>query len=204
MGDIDDSALLHYSKGYDPVKAREYYLRTRKLKGRERSTKNFDEDMGKKYYRQLQKERAKREPEPKADAKSAARKELEEQKAALKDRLEKLNDLLAELVKAAKKRSGIETKAAPVKKDPEDTSSDKASRNESAKKDTPLTTSQKREKAEKAREEYAKENPGPSLSKEVQQLRAKVEAVKAQIEKARAEAAKNPPKQANQTARSGR
>lgn len=197
MGDIDDSALLHYSKGYDPVKAREYYLRTRQLRGRPRTAGTFDEAKGKKYYRQVQKAQGK-------ETQKAQREALEEQKAALRDRVERLNDLLAELVKAAKSRSGIETKAAPVKSDPEDTSQDKATRNESAKKDTPLTTSQKREKAEKAREEYAKENPGPSLSKDVQQLRAKVEAVKAQIEKARREAANNPPKQANQTARSGR
>lgn len=220
MAKIDDSVLLHYSKGYDPAKAREYYLRTRELKGRPRKASEYDEELGKKYYRQLQNERAKTNTKAQDEQatrrqnnqtrraesaeQKARRKEMEEQKAALKERLERLNDLLAELVKAAKKRSGVKVEPTKPKQDPEDTPQDKATRNETAKKDTKLTTSQKREKAEKAREEYEKEKAGPSLSTELTQLRAKVEAVKAQIEKARAEAAKNPPKQANQTARSGR
>jgi len=33
--EIDDSALLHRDPDYDPVKAHEYYIRTRKLKGRQ-------------------------------------------------------------------------------------------------------------------------------------------------------------------------
>ena len=39
---IDDSELFHitpdYPRKYDPVKAHEYYMRTRKLKGRKKKT----------------------------------------------------------------------------------------------------------------------------------------------------------------------
>ena len=196
MSEIDDSYLLHYSKGYDPVKAREYYLRTRQLKGRRPAAGDYDAERGRKYYRQVQKMTGNEE----YAATSEARKQLEEQKAALKKRLERLDEVLAELVRAAKSRSGIKTEPAKTKSDPEDTPKDKASRNESAKKDTPLTSAEKAKKAKEAREQYQKENKGPSLSTEVKQLQTKIKAVQAQIEKARAEAAKRNPKPKPQTA----
>ena len=46
---MKDNQLLHYaSEYYDPVKAHEYYMRTRELKGRRLSSKLNDE--GKKQW----------------------------------------------------------------------------------------------------------------------------------------------------------
>lgn len=194
---IDDSALFHYAKGYDPAKAREYYLRTRHLKGRRKGPLADKTTMSRaEFLKKAQGNEGKydRPPSPKEQ-----REKLEAQKEALIARLGRLQDVLEKLVEAAKARSGIE-----VKSDPSDSPADKASRNESAKKNTPLTESQKREKAAKAREEYKKENGGPSLSTEVQQLQRKIADVRKKIETAMAEAKRKSSGPQNQTASEGR
>ena len=208
---IDDSALLHYAEGYDPVKAREYYLRTRQLKGgRPRLAQLTPEQVAAQQKARKERKQAAKEAFEKAATGNEGtydrpptpkeqREKLEAQKQALIARLGRLQDVLDKLVEAAKARSGIE-----VKSDPSDSPADKASRNESAKKNTPLTESQKREKAAKAREEYKKENGGPSLSTEVQRLQRQVADVRKKIETAMAEAKRKSSGPQNQTASEGR
>lgn len=167
----DDSALLH-GKYYDPVKAREYYLRTRQLKGRRRG-------------------RAEQAASPRPSAKTPSsngmrpsrRKKLLAEKAKLEKRLEELKNALELLVDAAKKRAGVEEDKSSEKADPKET----AARNEKSKKDKPLTEKQKREKREAAKEQYEKEK-GTSLSKNVEALRGQVQDVRLKLEAAIADA----------------
>lgn len=185
--------LLH-AKVYDPVKAREYYLRTRELKGRKGGS--GDTINSKKVFNKAAtgNEGTYKRPTP---TKSNRQEELAAQRAALQKRLERLRDVLAELVEAAKKRSGVETK-------PEDTPKDKASRNEAAKKEKPLTAKQKAEKAEKAREDYEKESGGSSLSKDVAQLQSQIADIQKQIQAAMAKARENSSSPKPKTAAKGR
>ena len=129
---IDDSALLHAEKPYDAQKAREYYLRTRKLKGRKKGS-GQPTPTG----RNPRGAQPKAAPHPVKPRKTKAQKqkEAEVQVAALKKRLARLKEALAELVKAAKLRSGVETKT--------DKAKSKAQANSDAKSRKPLTARQK-------------------------------------------------------------
>ena len=145
--------LVH---AYDAMKRREYYLRTRKLKGR----KPGQAPPPKKTRAQRQAER---------------RKKLEAQVEALKGRLEKLRAVLAQLTEQAKKRSGVETKKTPSKK----TSS--STKKTAEKKLTPA----QKAKAAKASEEYRKKNPEKALSEDVKSLNEKIKTIQKRIEKMR-------------------
>lgn len=166
MSDIvDDSALLHGGV-YDPAKAHAYYLRTRRLRGRRSS--GAVTPIG----------RARSGQGASAHIRPSRRAELQAQKAALEKRLDRLREVLAERVKAAKARSGIKTKPEP--KTAAEKTADKKQRDKNAK---PLTEKQKRDKREAAKKQYEKEK-GTNLSQEVQQLQAQVKDIRAQIETA--------------------
>jgi hypothetical protein len=165
---IDDSALIHGGV-YDPVKARAYYLRTRELKGRRPTTATASSPG-----------RGGRRPatapgKPNRSKTNGRQEELRAQKAALEKRLDRLREVLRELVDAAKKRSGVEDKS--------DSPAEKAEKNKSAKKDSPLTQKEKREKAKKAAEEYEKEHSS-GLSNDVAELKRQVQDIRAKIESA--------------------
>ena len=178
---VDDSALIH-GRVYDPLKAREYYLRTRKLKGRKRGAPDSKPASSGKTSTNGSKSVAK---VPKRQA------ELEAQKKALKEKVERLHAILEKAVEEAKKRSGgdpnqsrsrkgSKAQRSVTKESPEQT----AKRNRSEKGDSPLTTSQKREKAKKAKEAYEKEHPN-TLSQDVAILREQVKDLQLRIQKAR-------------------
>jgi ubiquinone biosynthesis protein UbiJ len=147
--------LVH---AYDASKRREYYLRTRKLKGRQ---------PGK--AAPPKKTRAQRQAE--------RRKKLEAQVEALKGRLEKLRAVLAQLTEQAKKRSGVDTKKTTSKKT---TSSTKKAAEKK------LTPAQKA-KAAKASEEYRKKNPEKALADDVKSLNDKIKTIQERIAKMRKE-----------------
>lgn len=107
-----------------------------------------------------------------------------EQKAALEARLDRLRDVLAQLVEAAKKRSGVESKSDENKSSPE--TKDKP--------DKKLTRAEKREKAEAAREAY---EPDPTVSQEVKQLQDSIQDIMSQIKAAAADAQRQRSSQAN-------
>lgn len=171
---VDDSELFHRAP-YDPVKAREYYLRTRKLKGR-RPTTAFKDSPG----------RGGRRPNGpaanRANTKSRQA-ELRAQKEALEKRLDRLREVLEKLVEDAKKRNK-KNSGNPNRKDEKDkapeTSVDKADRNKAEKDSKPLTAKQKSDKARKAKEAYEKENP-TSLSDDVDILREQVKDIQGKI-----------------------
>lgn len=181
---IDDSGLFHGT--YDPVKAREYYLRTRKLKGRRPTTAT--RTVAGRGGRRSTKALSGRSGKPnRADTKSR-RAELLAQKAALEKRLDRLREVLEQKVAAAKTRSGVKK---PKKEDAKDTApetkADTADRNKDQKDRTPLTAKQKTDKARKAKEEYEKEHP-TSLSDDVAILREQVKDIQAKIQKTVADA----------------
>lgn len=175
---IDDSALLVHGSRYDPVKAREYYLRTRKLKGRKPAASK--PAPSKTVSKRVQGSVGK----PNRAKTKSRQAELKAQKEALEKRLERLREVLADLVEAAKKRSGGD----PNKKKDEkgkapETQVDKADRNKAEKDRKPLTAKQKADKAKKAKEEYEKEHP-TSLSDDVEILREQVKDIQGKIQKA--------------------
>lgn len=189
MHEIDDSALFHGV--YDPVKAREYYLRTRKLKGRRRSTASIN-NPGKGGRRPSNPPAKPARAGSKANrSKTKSRQaELRAQKEALEKRLDRLREVLAELVAEAKKRSGGDPnkkKRGDEKDKAPETKADKADRNKAEKDRKPLTAKQKADKAKKAKETYEKENPN-SLSMDVEILQEQVKDIQVKIQKALADA----------------
>lgn len=155
---------------YDPVKAREYYLRTRELKGRTKGqqtppeTRDGQASDGKATL-------------PGAPSNALARKQrkaaIEARVNELKTRLEKLQSILDELVEQAKKRSGVEETKDTDKKE-KDTVSKKD--------DKPQTSAEKRDAKERYEKEKAK---NPTLGKEEKSLQEDIKEVREKIEKAR-------------------
>lgn len=118
----------------------------------------------------------------------------------LEKRLDRLRDILAQKVKAAKARSGVKPETADKSATPDN----KAAKNE-ASKDTKLTTQQKKDKAAKAREEYQKENGGDtSLSSEVAQLQRQIADIRAKIQAAVQDAREKSAPSNSKTASNGR
>lgn len=174
---IDDSSLFHGT--YDPVKAREYYLRTRKLKGRKKGSSlqksgrpggHLPATVGKSAGRPNR-----------ADTKSR-RAELLAQKVALEKRLEHLREVLAQRVKEAKALGAAPKPKKDEKGKAPETQVDKADRNNAEKKAKPLTSSQKAKKAKAAKDAYEKEHP-TSLSQDVEILKAQVQDIRKKIKK---------------------
>lgn len=187
---IDDSELFHGN--YDPVKAREYYLRTRKLKGRKKGSSRPAPGQ-----RVGARPPARRSGGKANRSKTKSRRaELQAQKAALEKRLDRLREVLKQRVKAAKARSGASNPSKPkaaekkaTKGTAPETAKDKADRNSSEKKAKPLTSGQKREKAKKAKKAYEKEHP-TSLSEDVEILREQIKDIQAKIQRATKDASK--------------
>lgn len=190
---IDDSALLH-GRVYDPVKAHEYYLKTRKLKGRQ--PRSESSPGGRRITRSEFKDAAtgnegkyaadRKESRRKAHAQAVKR--LEE----LEGRLDRLKNLLAERVAAAKRRSGIEVKESPSKK-AEKSSSDK----KGGSSDRKSTAKEKRDAAERARKSYEKnkkanpsKNHDPSVAKQIEQVEKEIREVRQKLKEATARARK--------------
>lgn len=191
---IDDSALFHQAP-YDPVKAREYYLRTRKLKGR-RPTSASTNNPGRGGRRPTNVSAVRKSSGDKAKRRQA---ELRAQKEALEKRLDRLREVLSELVKAAKKRSGGDPN--DKNKAPE-TPVDKADRNKAEKKNKPETSAQKKERAKKAKEAYEKEKPN-TLSQDVEILNEQVKDIQEKIKVALAAARERRNKAGKVKAKSG-
>lgn len=147
--------LVH---AYDATKRREYYLRTRKLKGRQPA-------------------KAKPPKKTRAQRQAERRRKLEAQVEALKGRLERLRIVLRELTEQAKKRSGVETKK---------TTSKKSTSNTKKTAEKKLTPAQKA-KAAKAAEEYREKNPEKALSEDVKSLNEKIKTIQERIVKMRKE-----------------
>lgn len=175
----DDSALLH-AQPYDPAKARDYYLRNRKLKGRNKGGKPdplVRRAAGKSVV-------VKRKTGKSSEAR---RKEIHAQTVALEKRLANLKKVLATLVEKAKKRGGGETK-----KEKQQAAAEKATRAKN--KGKPLTAKQKKEAAVRAKKAAAKDNAPPA--EKLANLKEDLKEVRTKIQTALQEAKKKPSKTA--------
>lgn len=196
VGEKAAEYILHAAV-YDAAKAREYYLRTRHLKGRRPGAAKVASVSG---------------PPAKgasnAEMRQSRRKKLEAEKAQLERRIEELKNALESLVRQAKRRAGISASEDTQKgSDPKE----QADRNSRDKKDKPLTEKQKREKREASKDQYEKEK-GMTLSREVEALRDQAKDIRAKLEAAIEDAKKTAPKKkpsaqfqsTHQTASNGR
>jgi hypothetical protein len=165
--------LLHE---YDPAKAREYYLRTRELKGRAVAA-------GKAASKASKSITVKPTVKAKTSSDSDRLKKIAEQRvAALKTRLDKLEKLISELVKQAKARTGADAPSS-------DASGSKSSTGAKSSSDRkPLTAAQKREAAKKAKERREKDGD-QSLSAQAKALDDKIEKAQDRIKKLKAQIA---------------
>ena len=162
---------------YDPRKRREYYLRTRELKGRRNGAVDETSNRQSGVLDRVSdpRDRGTRGPDTNAERKTpeTTRAEVKARVDQLKNRLDKLKDVLDELVEQAKLRSGVKPEE---DKDKKDTSSDKDRDRK------PSTAKERRE----ARERYEKDKEkNPSLRKEEAQLQEQIADVRAKIEDAR-------------------
>lgn len=157
---------------YDPAKRREYYLRTRQLKGRQPGSSKPIPSQRAPVLKPPSKPKAK----SKAEIQLERRKHLQAQVDALKLRLEKLRKILQEEVKKAQARSGVKT--TPVKKP----SPSKADHTKTQK----LTAQQKAKKAE-AEKKYREQHPDKFLADQVSTLTKKIKLIQQQIAKMRKE-----------------
>lgn len=170
MQDFDMGRFLAHE--YDPIKAKAYYERTKKLKGRKKG-RALPTTGGRQPSRALANV-------PKAPVKKAApaSKRMAELRARL-SRLEQVLDDMTARVEAAKARSGIASptkKAADVKKSAESTSKGSSDK----------TSAQKKADNKAARDRYEK-NKKPETSKQAQSVQDEIEEVQKKIAEARQE-----------------
>lgn len=156
--------LRHGPTPYDPVKAREYYLRTRQLKGRQTSegdepTKGRSSSVAR-YSSPRKKSAAEKTP-------AQRQKDIEVRVGQLKDRLAKLRKVLTDLTKQVKSNS--EDSPQPSK----------------ASSDRKLTGSQKAEARKRSKEYYEKNKKDDPASNDTKALEEKIQDVMSKIEEAR-------------------
>lgn len=161
---------------YDPVKAREYYLRTRELKGRQSGTA-IPAGQKPRSSAVIDTRSANNSRESQSARNKRRREAAERRVAELKAKLERLETLLDTLVKQAKARSGVE---------PTRESKSPAQKQSAAKGKSPQTAKEKRDAAKRAKESYEK-NKKLSPNKEAENLEADIEAVREKIRKIRAD-----------------
>lgn len=130
--------LFHYAVGYDPVAAKEYYERTKKLKGRRRAQpeKIYEDDprwdptkMGNKRGRLPDPRTGKTREQISKDARARQRKEVQAQIKSLGERVDRLQSLLKEREaeeKADKSKSKAKKERAAKEADKPKTAAEKA------------------------------------------------------------------------------
>lgn len=182
---FDDSALIHRA-AYDPAKAREYYLRTRHLKGRHKGVV-LDKTA-----------RAVAQPVGGGHLRPSRREHLLAEKAALEKRLETLKNALQLLVDQAKRRSGVKVK--PKHQTPAEQAKAKAAQKKA---DSNLSPAEKAKKREASKKAYAKENH-TTLAQDVTELHKQIADYRAKIEQAVKDARAAAARTNHQTASKGR
>jgi uncharacterized protein YPO0396 len=164
---MDDSRnyIIHE---YDPVKRREYYLKTRQLKGHVPKALEPNKVTPFKTAVKPAPNRQQRQEE--------RRRHLQAQVDQLKARLKKLREALAEMVKAAKARSGVKT--------PDKKQTNKKDAGNGKKSEAKPTAKQKADAAKRSKEYYEK-NKDQLLADEVKSLTAKIKTIQERIAKMR-------------------
>lgn len=160
-----DDRRSHIVHEYDPIARREYYLKNRQLKGH---TPKATIQIGEGRHKSAEKSAPNRQ-----QRQEERRRQLQGQVDQLKARLQKLREALAELTKAAKARSGVET---PAKKEPGKNSGSKTA---------PKQTAKQKADAAKRSKEYYEKNKDQVLADEVKSLTAKIKTIQERIAKMR-------------------
>lgn len=168
---IDSEDLAH---DYDPVKAKEYYERTKKLKGRKKGVED-DENLldGNSTIEGLD-NRGSNKSGPVSESRKA---EIDAEVEALKKRLAALKKILKELVDQAKQRAGVEGED----EDSEDSEGSEKSKREKKSSEEKLSAAEKRKKAKADKERYEEENPESKL----EEVRDQISEIAEKIKKAR-------------------
>jgi len=188
MPSVDEfiNSLMHLEAGYDPAKRREYYLRTRELKGRQPGAQTLVPNRNggvvgpSKSAPPASKKAAPKKAPPKKDSAAAKRSANQAKVDALKARLEKLRKVLKDLVDKAQVRAGLPTDAEQASKQKAD------SKKEPAKKPAKeLTAKQKADARKRSAEWYAK-NKTKKVSEITKDLQSQIDDVNAKIKAMRA------------------
>ena len=161
--DVRDFIQHYTDQIYDPVKAHEYYERTKQLTGRKSG--QATSSSGRKSSSNSSSSRKTIAPESAAQKKA----KFEAEVASLKSRLENLRALLRELVVEAKKRSGV------------DVTPEGETEPETSKTDDKLTPQQKAEKAKKSHEYYEETKGTLPSQEETHVLRQKIVLIEKKI-----------------------
>lgn len=167
--------ILAHARNYDPQKAHAYYLRTRKLKGRQAGqARSSSQSVATGEPGNSGQPHTKPVGKPTQSQHAAA----QEQVDALNKRLARLKQVLAGLVAAAKARSGVTT---PTPSTPTTKTSSKST--VSSTKVSPKTQAQKDAANKAARDKYAKDHP--TAAKEAAAIQAQIRDVQQQIQQMR-------------------
>jgi hypothetical protein len=180
--------LLEHADFYDPVKAHEYYLRTRQLKGRRPGAQmqpNSSPRNGSNGSTAPQKRQPARNPQ--RPNRQQLQSQADQRTDALKVRIARLKAVLERLVAEAKQRSGVKT---PQKKDAHKTP--ESQKKPAAKQPHHHLTQKEKEAKKKYDEQHKKpahqkppqEKTDQELKDEIDQLRGKIEAVRQQLKAA--------------------
>lgn len=155
---------LKHARVYDPQKRHDYYMRTRKLKGRQKGSGGKTTTYS---YTVAKPGKAKTVKQKRAEAKARV--------DALNKRLDKLRTVLAELVKQARSRSGVTSSISS-----NSTRSSKSSSSSKSSKPEHKTAAQKEKDAKRAKESREKTQKS-SPSQEAKEVEAKIKEVRQQI-----------------------
>ena len=167
---FDDSALLHAVLPYDPIKAREYYLRTRNLKGRQGGVEQTPTSSSKSVVPV----RIIKSVSPLKVTSKQRQDAVNARVSDLRKRLDTLKITLQELVKQSKTNTKRDNES--VKRETSQGRSEKRS---------DLTTKQKREASTRSKDFYEK-NKKPSdtpvdVEENIRKVREKIKKIRAEL-----------------------
>lgn len=181
------NTFFSFQHAYDPVKAREYYLKTRELKGRKKGVEKAPTSVDKlpSWVTDTVEvedtsdniKKVSGPVKPTVDA-GALREAATKRQAQLRARLERLEGVLADLVEKSAQAAGADTKESTEK-------SKETEKSDSKEKEKPKTAAEKKDAAKKAKEDYEK-NKKPESSPSDQDLQNQIEAIQKKITDARA------------------
>lgn len=174
----DDSALLH-GRAYDPVAAREYYLRTRKLKGRKKGSQDDNA---------VDADRAGRAtlptPAPKKSKKTRnLQAETSARTSAINAKLDKLKGVLEQLIAESKNRKAESSKSSSS--DSSSSSSSSSSSKSGSSSSKPKTAAQKAADRKYQKEKYEEEKKKKPADMSQEELDEKIAQVREQIRRVR-------------------
>jgi hypothetical protein len=171
---VDDVLEAVIAHAYDPQKAHEYYLRTRKLKGRRRASDQLSgprEGFNPGGSATAPPRRSARQTPKQRQALARAR------VAAIQKRLDRLKEVLAELVEQAKRRSGIEVDDKSEKSTAETKDAKPKRRTAAEKKKDAKAQAERREKEQR----LSPDQKVAAIQKEMAQVREQIAEIRAKL-----------------------